>query len=281
MPQVTVIEPNRRWLRLPVREIIAYRDLLFIMVSRDFIARYKQTILGPLWFFLSPLVTTLVFTVIFNRVAKLPTDGLPPMLFQMCGLTVWGFFSGCFSSGTAALTGHTALFGKVYFPRLIAPLSKIVSVSINLALQALSFAGFWLYFKFFTAAGASIHVGWTAVLLPLLILQMTALGLGAGLLLSALTIKYRDFGYITGYLSQLWFYVTPVVVPLSMVPQKWHWLARINPMVSVLETCRYALLGRGTVSPASLLASAAAALILLVLGIMVFNRAERTFIDTV
>lgn len=281
MQKVTVIEPNRQWFHIPLREIIEYRDLLFLMVSRDFIARYKQTVLGPVWFLLNPLVTTLVFTVIFNRVAKIPTDGLPPMLFYMCGNMAWGFFGGCFGSGTSALTGNAGLFGKVYFPRLIAPLSKIVSGSINLALQALSFTAFWIYFKFFTTAGASIHIGWHLLLVPFLIIHMVVLGLGAGLLMSALTIKYRDFGYITGYLSHFWFYVTPVVYPLSAVPEKWRWLSRLNPMSAVVESWRHALLGSGTVSALSLMASAGSALFLLLIGIMVFNRAERTFIDTV
>jgi lipopolysaccharide transport system permease protein len=281
MQQVTVIEPNRRWFHIPVREIFDYRDLLLVMVARDFTARYKQTILGPLWFFISPLVTTLVFTVVFNRVAKIPTDSLPPVLFYMCGNLAWSFFSGCFSSSANTLTANAGLFGKVYFPRLIVPLSKAVSGLFSFGIQLLSFACFWVYFAIFTPAGGSIHLRWAVLLLPLFVIEMMALAIGVGLLMSSLSAKYRDFAYIMGFLSSMWFYATPVVYPLSQVSAKWRWIYAINPMSGVVEVFRHALLGTGTVSASQIGLSVALTAVLFVIGVVSFNRAERTFIDTV
>jgi lipopolysaccharide transport system permease protein len=277
----TVIEPNRRWFHIPWRELVEYRDLLVVLVTRDFIARYKQTVLGPAWFILNPLATTLVFTVVFNRVARIPTDGLPPVLFYMCGTLSWGYFAACFGGTSNSLAGNAGLFGKVYFPRLIMPLSKAASALYGFAIQLASFAAFWLYFKFGTAAGAALHLGWSALLLPLLVVQMAALGVGLGLVMSALSAKYRDFGYVTGFLTNLLFYATPVVYPLSSLPERWRWVAAANPMGGIVECFRYALLGAGTVRPGPMLASVGLTVALLLGGIVAFNRAERTFIDTV
>jgi len=276
-----VIEPNRRWLRLPWRELIEYRDLLFVMVSRDFTARYKQTVLGPLWFLLQPLVTTFVFTLVFNRLARLPTDGVPPMLFYLCGNIAWGYFSGCFGQTATTFTSNAALFGKVYFPRLVVPISKTVSALFNVGLQLVTFAALWIYFKFFTAAGAAIALRPAALLLPLVVVQMAALAMGAGLLMSSLTAKYRDFAFVTGFLTQIWFYATPVIYPVSMMARRWQYLSAVNPMSGIVEVFRYALLGAGTVQPIFLAVSVGSTVLLLLAGVLAFNRTERTFIDTV
>jgi len=276
-----VIEPNRRWFRLPWRELIEYRDLLFVMVSRDFTARYKQTVLGPLWFLLQPLVTTFVFTLVFNRLARLPTDGVPPMLFYLCGNIAWGYFSGCFGQTATTFTSNAALFGKVYFPRLVVPISKTVSALFNVGLQLVTFAALWIYFKFFTAAGAAIALRPAALLLPLVVVQMAALAMGAGLLMSSLTAKYRDFAFVTGFLTQIWFYATPVIYPVSMMARRWQYLSAVNPMSGIVEVFRYALLGTGTVQPVFLAVSVGSTVLLLLAGVLAFNRTERTFIDTV
>jgi len=276
-----VIEPNRRWLRLPWRELIEYRDLLFVMVSRDFTARYKQTVLGPLWFLLQPLVTTFVFTLVFNRLARLPTDGVPPMLFYLCGNIAWGYFSGCFGQTATTFTSNAALFGKVYFPRLVVPISKTVSALFNVGLQLVTFAALWIYFKFFTPAGAAIALRPAALLLPLVVVQMAALAMGAGLLMSSLTAKYRDFAFVTGFLTQIWFYATPVIYPVSMMARRWQYLSAVNPMSGIVEVFRYALLGAGTVQPIFLAVSVGSTVLLLLAGVLAFNRTERTFIDTV
>ena len=276
-----VIESGRKWLHIPWREIVEYRDLLTTMVSRDFVAKYKQTVLGPVWFVIQPLVTTLVFTLVFGKVAKIPTDALPPLLFYLCGNLAWGYFSQCFGATSTTFASNASLFGKVYFPRLIVPLSKAVSGLLGLAIQMATFLVFWLYFKFFTAAGAHIHMRATAAMLPALILLSAMVGLGAGFWMSALTAKYRDFVFISGFLSQLWMYATPVIYPLSVVPEKWRWVCALNPMTGVVELYRHALLGTGTVTPLYLASSAATGLVLILSGILVFNRTERTFIDTV
>jgi lipopolysaccharide transport system permease protein len=276
-----VIEPNRRWFRLPWRELIEYRDLLFVMVSRDFTARYKQTVLGPIWFLLQPLVTTFVFTLVFNRLARLPTDGVPPMLFYLCGNIAWGYFSGCFGQTATTFTSNAGLFGKVYFPRLVVPISKTVSALFNVGLQLVTFAALWIYFKFFTAAGAAIALRPAALLLPLVVVQMAALAMGAGLLMSSLTAKYRDFAFVTGFLMQIWFYATPVIYPVSMMARRWQYLSAVNPMSGIVEVFRYALLGTGTVQPVFLAVSVVSTVLLLLAGVLAFNRTERTFIDTV
>ncbi len=276
-----VIEANRSWFRLPWRDLVHYRDLWLLLVWRDFVAKYKQTVLGPLWFIIQPLLTTLMFTVVFGRIAKIPTDGLPPMLFYLCGTLAWGYFAQCVNGTSSIFVTHARLFGKVYFPRLIVPLATVTSNLFAFVIQLGTFVGFWVYFKFFTEAGAHFTVTPYVLFLPLLLLQSAAIGLGVGLWLSSLTAKYRDFTHLTGFLTQLWMYATPIVYPLSEVPEKWRWVAMLNPMTGIVETYRYALLGAGTVNPMSFIGSVALSLFVLVSGVLLFARTERTFIDTV
>ncbi len=275
------IEPHRGWMRIPWREILEYRDLLFLLVRRDFLSQYKQTVLGPLWFVIQPLITTIVFTVVFGKVAKIPTDGLPPMLFYLCGTMAWGYFSGCLGQTSSIFLSNVGIFGKVYFPRLIIPLSAILSRLIAFGVQLGTFLVFLLYFKFLTPAGATIHPGLSILLVPLLLLQSAALGMGVGLWISALTTRYRDFGFLSGFMTQLWMYATPVVYPLSVVPEQWRWAVSLNPMAVTVEAYRKAFFGVGTLDWPSVVAAVSITVLLLISGVAVFGRAERTFIDTV
>lgn len=276
-----VIEPNRSWFRLPWRDLLHYRDLWMLLVRRDFVAKYKQTVLGPAWFIIQPLMMTLMFTVVFGKIARIPTDGLPRVLFYLCGMLAWTYFAECIRGTSSIFVSNAGLFGKVYFPRLVVPLAVVTSNLIAFSIQLTTFVGFWIFFKFFTPAGA--HFGLTPLVfaLPLLLLQTAAIGLGVGLWMSSLTAKYRDFTHLTGFLTQLWMYGTPVVYPLSEVPARWQWLVSINPMTGIVETYRYALLGAGTVEPRYLMLSAVGTVLFLLTGVLLFSRTERTFIDTV
>ena len=276
-----IIEPNRSWLRIPWREIVQYRDLLYLLVRRDFVSKYKQTVLGPLWFVIQPLMTTLMFTVVFGKIAKIPTDRLPPMLFYLCGMLAWGYFAKCLGGTASTFVGNAHLFGKVYFPRLVVPLSVIVSNLMSFGIQLATFAAFWVYFKWFTAAGELIRPNLFILALPLLLVQTAAIGLGVGLWMSALSAKYRDFSYLADFMAQLWMYATPVVYPLSVVPERWRWVVALNPMAGIVESYRYALLGAGTVDPVYLGLSVLTTGLVLVSGLLVFSKVERTFIDTV
>ena len=276
-----VIRPSRGWLHLNLGELWRYRDLLFLLVHRDFVAKFKQTVLGPTWFILQPLLTTLVFTVIFGKVAKIPTDGLPPVLFYLAGLLGWSYFAQTFQSISGTLVNNAGLFGKVYFPRLVVPLSAVISNLLAFALQLATFLCFWTYFKFFSTAGASFSFSGAIVGVPLVVLQIAALSLGVGLWLSALTAKYRDFTYLSGFIIQIWMYATPVIYPLSQIPEGWRWVAVLNPMTMPVELIKYMMLGQGTVRLSYLVASLVMTVVLLLSGVFVFNKIEKTFIDTV
>ena len=278
---ITVIEPNRSWLSIPWRELVRYRDLLFLMVRRDFVATYVQTVLGPAWYVIQPLAMTIVFTIVFGKVAKISTDGLPKLPFYLCGTMAWGYFGKCLQGTSRTFVGNAGVFGKVYFPRLIVPISVVLTSLFSFAIQFLTFLCFWLYYKFGTEAGSDLQMRAGAFLLPLLVLQSGVLGLGVGLWMSSLTAKYRDFQYVMGLLTRMWLYATPVVYPLSLVPEHWRWVAGLNPMTAVVESYRALLLGVGTLDPLYTLQSVATTFLVVLTGIFVFNRTERTFIDTV
>ena len=275
-----ILRPETSWINLELRGIWRYRDLLLLMVWRDFSAKYKQTVLGPLWFILQPLLMTLVFTVIFGQVAGLSTDGLPPLLFYLCGQLGWNYFAANFNSNSATLVNNAGLFSKVYFPRLIVPLSALVSNIFAFGIQLATFISFYFYFKMSMPA-ASFGLTWHAVYLPLIILQIALLSLGVGLLMSSLTAKYRDLTHISGLLIQVWMYATPVILPLSKFPKKWQWIIALNPMTTIVESCRLMLLGTGTVHPDHLIYSVTLTFVLLAAGLLAFGRVEKTFVDTV
>ncbi|MEI7729511.1 MAG: ABC transporter permease [Verrucomicrobiota bacterium] len=274
----TILRPRHGWFELQLGELWRYRDLTMMFFWRDFVAQYKQTILGPLWYFIQPLFTTLLFTVVFGKVAKLSTDSLPPVLFYMAGITGWNYFSECLNRTSGTFINNANIFGKVYFPRLAVPLSIVFSNLVKFGIQFLLFASFMAYYW---VQGAAIHPNALVLLTPVLLLIMAALGLGTGIIVSALTVKYRDLQILVTFGVQLAMYATPVIYPLSIIAEKYRWIVLANPMAPVIETFRYAFLGAGTFNPIHLLISAVTTVIILFVGIVLFNHVERTFMDTV
>ena len=274
----TVIKPKSGWFDIHLRELWRYRDLIMLFVKRDFTAVYKQTILGPLWFIIQPLFSTLVFTVIFGRVAKIPTDGIPHVLFYLAGIVMWNYFSSSLSKTSDTFYANAGMFGKVYFPRLSVPISVVITNLITFAIQ---FAVFLFLLAYYYLQGMAFSVHWTAVLLPLLIVQMAALGLGTGIIVSSLTTRYRDFVYVVSFGVQLWMYASPVVYPLSQVPGKWRAIYLINPMASVIETFKFMFIGAGGVSVYEYGIGLGVTAVLLFAGIVLFSRTEKTFMDTI
>lgn len=273
-----VITPKKSLFDLNLREVWRYRDLLSLFVRRDIVAQYKQTILGPLWYFIQPLLTTLMFTVVFSNIAGISTDGVPPMLFYLAGVTNWNYFAEVLNKTATTFKDNQNLFGKVYFPRLVVPLSIVISNLVKYGIQLLLFFGFYFYFM---AQGAGLYPNGAAALFPLLLLLLAGLGLGFGLIVTSLTTKYRDLVFLLTFAVQLAMYATPVIYPLSAIPAEYQWIAAINPMTAVIETFKYGLLGQGTFLWAQLSYSAFFTIGILLLGIAIFNRTERTFMDTV
>ena len=273
-----VIKPQTNWFNFHFKEIWRYRDLLALFVRRDFVSVYKQTILGPAWYLLQALFTTLVFTLVFGRVAKLPTDGVPPVLFYMAGVVCWNYFSQCLTKTSNTFVSNAGIFGKVYFPRMTVPISIVISNLVGFGFQLLMFILFLAYFYF---AGMSVNLNLALLLFPVLLLIMAGLGLGLGIIISSLTTKYRDLQYLVTFGVQLLMYATPVIFPLSFFGGKLKTLVLLNPMTSVVETFKYAFLGSGSFSWMYLGYSAAFALVVLIIGIVLFNRVERSFMDTV
>jgi lipopolysaccharide transport system permease protein len=249
-----------------------------LFVRRDFVSVYKQTILGPFWYLLQALLTTLTFTLIFGKVAKLPTDNVPPLLFYMGGIVCWGYFSQCLVKTSNTFVSNAAIFGKVYFPRLTVPVSIVISNLVSFGIQLLMFIGFLVYYYFH---GMSVHINTTLLLFPILIVLMAGMGLGLGIVISSMTTKYRDLQYLIAFGIQLLMYATPVIFPLSFFGGKLRTLVLLNPMTSIVETFKYAFLGSGTFNWFYLLYSAGFTLIILIIGIILFNKVERSFMDTV
>lgn len=274
----THIKANQSWWKIDWREIWEYRDLLWMLVKRDLTAVYKQSVLGPLWFIIQPLATTIVFTVIFGNFAKISTEGTPPFLFYMSATIMWNYFAGCMNGVSGSLIVNAGIFSKVYFPRMIVPISLIIS---NLAQFALNFLTFLVFFLYFWLRGAALNPSWLVFCLPLLVLHSAVVGLGVGLWLSASTTKYRDLRFALPFLSQLWMYITPIVYPVSMVPERWRWILAINPMAAVTEFNRHAFLGSGHLNADWMIGSFVTGIVLLVTGVLAFNRIQRTFVDTV
>lgn len=273
-----VIEPRNRLFDLKLKDVWQYRDLLWLLVRRDFVSFYKQTILGPLWFFIQPLLTTIMFTFVFGRLAGISTDGLPPVLFYMAGITAWNYFADCLTKTSTVFKDNANIFGKVYFPRLIMPLSIVVS---NLVRFGVQFLLFLLVMLFYVIKETSFQPTWAIALFPVVIVLMASLGLGAGMIISAMTTKYRDLAFLITFGIQLLMYATTVIYPLSAAPAKYKWLLVLNPMTALIETFRYGFLGRGSFSWFSLGYSALVTFGLMVLGIIIFNKVEKNFVDTV
>ena len=275
---VTVIRPARPWFDVRLGDLWAYRDLVVLFVRRDFVSVYKQTILGPLWFLLQPLLTTVMFTLVFGRLAGIPTDGVPPFLFYMAGILPWTYFASCLTQTSNTFVANAGIFGKVWFPRLTVPVAAVITNLLTLAIQLVLFFGFYAYYL---TRGASVAPTWALLTVPLLVLQLAGLGLGCGIIVSSLTTRYRDLVHLVAFGVQLWMFATPVVYPSSRVPERWSWVVTVNPMASVIEQFRHAILGTPGVRPATALASVAVTVVLLVAGLVLFSRVEKRFVDTV
>jgi lipopolysaccharide transport system permease protein len=276
----TIIEPTRGWSWFSWRELYRYRDLLWQLARRDIVSRYKQTALGPFWNIIQPILTTIVFMVIFSRVARIPTNGVPSSLFYMCGLLPWNFFSLTFQSTATTFLVNANMFGKVYFPRLIVPISSMLSNLVALLIQLGTFLLIFAVEKF-GPRGASFHMDASVFLLPLVFAQVALLSMGVGLWIAALAAKFRDFVILSAFLLQLWMYATPVVLPLTRVPARWLWVFELNPMTFPLEATRQLLLGAGTPSLFLFACSFAITLIVAVGGVLLFQRVERNFVDVI
>lgn len=275
------IAPKNNLLDLKLHEVWAYRDLLVLLVRRDFVSFYKQTILGPLWFFIQPLFTTIIFTFIFGNLAGISTDGLPKPLFYMAGITAWNYFADCLTKTSTVFRDNASIFGKVYFPRLIMPLSIVVSNLVRFGVQMILFLILILYYYLI---GAQFSISWAIALFPLIVVLMALLGLGTGMIISAMTTKYRDLAFLVGFGVQLLMYATTVIYPLSTAIEKYpkySWLIKYNPMTAIIETFRYGFLGEGSFSWVSLGYATGVTTVLLIFGIVIFNKVEKTFVDTV
>jgi len=272
------IEPQISLFTLNLKDVWRYRDLLVLFVKRDFISFYKQTILGPLWFFIQPLFTTIIFTFIFGNLAGISTDGLPQPLFYMAGITAWNYFADCITKTSTVFRDNANIFGKVYFPRLIIPLSIVASNLVRFLVQLLLFV---IMIVYYAVKGANFHITWAIGLFPFLVLLMALLGLGLGLIITALTTKYRDLAFLITFGVQLMMYATTVIYPLSAAPIKYKHLIELNPMTGIIEAFRYGFLGQGELTLQSIGYSTVFTFISLILGVVIFNKTEKTFVDTI
>ncbi|SIS96812.1 lipopolysaccharide transport system permease protein [Chryseobacterium ureilyticum] len=271
------IEANHSLFDLKLKEVWKYKDLIYMFVKRDFISSFKQTILGPIWFFINPIFTTITYLIIFGRFAKLPTDGAPGVLFYLAGVTLWNYFSGALLGTSATFTGNANIFGKVYFPRLVTPISIVISNLMRLSVQFVLFLIVWTYYLI----NKEISPNWWILATPFLLILMALFALGVGMIFSALTTKYKDLSMLLGFGITLYMYATPVIYPVSMLPGYFKKLASFNPLTGIFECFKYGWLGVGDFSPTMLIASTVIILILLVIGVVTFNKVEKTFMDTV
>ncbi len=274
----TIITPETKLFDLKLREVIRYRDLIYLFIKRDFTTQYKQTILGPLWYVIQPLISTVLFTFVFGNLAKISTDGIPYLLFYYGGTMLWTFFEKNFTDSSNTFVNNADLFSKVYFPRLTVPISRVFINLITFGVQFLLLIAFYVYYLM---NGSPVQSGIQIFLLPCILIWLAALGIGMGLIISSLTTKYRDLRQLVSFGMSLWMYVTPVVYPLSQIPEKYSWIYYVNPVSAPIEYFRIIFYGTGNVPAGMFIASIAMAVIFLLIGIIFFNRGERTFIDVV
>lgn len=275
------ISPKKSWFSIPLKEIWRYRDLLVLFVHRDLITVYKQTILGPLWFFIQPLFTAITFTIIFNNVAGIETGDIPPMLFNLAGITIWNYFTTCLSDTSDTFKRNAGIYGKVYFPRLITPLTVVIT---NLAKMLIQMLLFFIFYVFYLTKGMDHVMGFKALLFPFIIINMGILGLAIGMIVSSLVTKYRDLSFLISFGTQLLMYGSAVMYPLSLIEEKlpkYSWVIAYNPLAYLIETTRYLLLNEGSFSIGGILYTVVVTLVLLMIGLLLFHRTEKSFIDTV
>ena len=279
MDYTTIIKPQSKLFEIDFKEIWRYRDLLVMLIKRDIVTQYKQTILGPTWYFIQPALTTIMYMVVFGGIAGISTDGLPQPLFYLAGIVLWQYFSECLNKTSATFTQNQHIFGKVYFPRLISPLSNVLS---NLVRMSIQFLLFLIVYVYYVAVGVDVMPNAYALLLPLLIVMLAGLSLGFGIIISSMTTKYRDLTILFTFIVQLWMYATPVIYPLSTISnEKIRMLMGINPLTSIFEAFKYGMLGVGQFSWGGLGYSFGFMVVLLLVGVVVFNKVQRSFMDTV
>jgi lipopolysaccharide transport system permease protein len=275
------ITPQNKLLSLNLKEVWQYRDLLMLFVKRDVVTLYKQTILGPLWYLIQPLFTSVIFTIIFNKVAGIETGNIPPFLFNLAGVTSWNYFKECLTATSDTFKKNANLFGKVYFPRIIMPMSIVISNLLKFGIQLAVFIGFYLYY---VANGMTVYPSTLVLLYPVLILVMAMLGLGLGMIISSMVTKYRDLTFLVGFGVQLLMYVSAVMYPISLIKEKlaaYSWIVEYNPMAHIIETSRLMLLNDGKVDSTGVIYSVIITIIIFFVGLIIFNRTEKSFIDTV
>ena len=272
------ITPKRKLLDLQIREIIRYRDLIFLFVKRDFVTQFKQTILGPLWFVINPILSTIMFTFVFGRLAQIGTDGIPHTLFYFSGTMLWGFFAGCFTDCSNVFISNANIFGKVYFPRMVVPINYVFTNLIKIVIQ---FAMLLIIFVFHIIKGSPVAPSWALLLFPLLFIWLAAIGAGAGIIVSSLTTKYRDLRHLVAFALGLAMYATPVVFPLSQIPGRFAWIAYANPVCAPIELFRKWFFGSASVDSGIILASLGITAALVFTGLVMFNQNEQTFIDVI
>lgn len=274
-----IIRPQEKLWKVNLKEIWDYRDLIELFVKRNIVVQYKQTILGPLWYLIQPVLTVIMNMVVFGGIAHMSTDGIPQALFYMAGNVCWFYFSDCLNQTSNTFVANQGMFGKVYFPRMVVPISTVMSNLLRFGIQLLLFVAIWIYFF---ASGSDIHLTWTILLVPILVVMLAGLGLGFGILISSMTTKYRDLTILFTFVVQLWMYATPIVYPISMVTNETlHTIIMLNPMTSIIEAFKYATLGQGYFSWGALGYSFAFMCILMLWGIIIFNKVQRSFMDTV
>jgi len=273
-----IITSQRGWFNLDIFNLWKYRDLIFIFVRRDLVSIHKQTILGPLYFIITPIISTLISTLIFGKIAQLSTDGIPQFLFYMSGNLFWTYFSTCLNAGKSIFSANASLFSQVYFPRLTVPISQTISAFIKLIIQFTLFTGFYFYF---VSEGMNLKPSFQTVLIPLLLLQCSLLGIGTGILISSFTVKYKDLNFLYTFIVSIWMYISPIVYPLSTLPKKWHYLISFNPMVGIVETARQLLFGISSIESTFILNGLITTVVMLFIGLIIFNRVEKTFLDSV
>lgn len=273
-----IVTPERKWYEFKLKEVIKYKDLIILFVKRSFASQYKQTILGPAWFIINPLISSFISTIIFGNIAHIQSDGIPYFLFYLTGYTLWNYFAVCVNSTASTFTGNAGIMGKVYFPRLTMPISSVLYAAINMLIV---FTMTIVTIIVYVIRGCEIHPNWTIVLIPIYMLQTAALGLGVGIIVSSLTTKYRDLSILVSFGISLWMYLTPVVYPMSATDGVLGIIILINPMSSIIQNFKYALLGTGNFVSFFWLLSIVITIVLDLIGIFLFNRIEKTFMDTV